>query len=154
MRAAFDCCSAMASIVPLGEDRPVPRTLQELLDGFAEPGAAACVVRGGAIADEAVTGTLDGQRPWTTDTLTMTYSCAKPLSALTVLTAVADGALGLDQRVAELWPAYASHGKGGATVRHVLSRRAGLPAFPEAALDVDFDDRDGLVGLLADAWPV
>lgn len=142
------------SLGALGNDRPVPRTLQELLDGFGEPGAAACVVRGGAIADEAVTGTLDGQRPWTTDTLTMTYSCAKPLTALTVLTVVAEGALGLDQRVAELWPAYAVHGKGGTTVRHVLAHQAGLPAFPEPAAEVAFDDRDALVGLLADAWPV
>src|SRR3954467_5217583 len=118
MRAAFDCCSAMASIVPVGHDRPVARTLQELLDGFDDPGAAACVVREGAVTDEAVTGSVDGERPWTTDTLTMTYSCAKPLAALTVLTAVADGALGLDQRVAELWPAHAVRSKGGTTAPH------------------------------------
>ncbi len=36
---------------------------------------------------------------------------AKPFAALTVLTAVADGALGLDQPVAEVWPAYGAHGK-------------------------------------------
>src|SRR3954451_7943873 len=112
MRAALDCCSAMASIVPVGQDHAVPRTLQQLLDGFDDPGGAACVVRNGALEDEAVVGTLDGERPWSTETLVMTYSCAKPFAALTVLTAVADGALGLDQRVADLWPAYAVHGKG------------------------------------------
>jgi CubicO group peptidase (beta-lactamase class C family) len=144
----------MVSIVPVGQDRPVARTLQELLDGFDDPGAAACVVRDGEIVEEAVRGTLDGDRPWSGDTLTTTYSCAKPLAALTVLTAVAEGALGLDQRVAELWPAYAVHGKGGTTVRHVLAHQAGLPAFPEAAAGVAFDDRDALVALLADAWPV
>jgi len=144
----------MASIVPLREDRPVPRTLQELLDGLDDPGAAACVVQDRAIVDEAVTGTLDGERPWVADTLTMTYSCAKPFAALTVLAVVAEGALGLDQRVAELWPAYAVHGKRGTTVRHVLAHQAGLPAFPEAAAGVEFDDRDALVAVLADAWPV
>ena len=46
------------------------------------------------VRNEAVTGTLDGTRPWTSDTLVMTYSCAKPLAALAVLTAVRDGALG------------------------------------------------------------
>jgi CubicO group peptidase (beta-lactamase class C family) len=46
------------------------------------------------------------------------------------------------------------HGKGGTTVRHVLAHQAGLPAFPEPAAEVAFDDRDALVGLLADAWPV
>ncbi|HET6939941.1 MAG TPA: serine hydrolase domain-containing protein [Nocardioides sp.] len=130
------------------------RTLQELLDGFDDAGAAACVVREGEIVEEAVTGTLDGARSWAIDTLTMTYSCAKPFAALTVLTAGAVGALGLDQRVAELWPAYAAHGKRGTTVRHVLAHQAGVPAFPEAAAGVEFDDREALVALLADAWPV
>jgi CubicO group peptidase (beta-lactamase class C family) len=132
----------------------VSRTLQQLLDDLGDPGAAACVVRDGGVVDEAMTGTLDGVRPWSTDTLVMTYSCAKPLAALTVLTAVRDGALGLDQRVADLWPAYAAHGKEATTVRHVLAHQAGLPAFPEAAAEVEFDDRETLVALVADAVPV
>jgi CubicO group peptidase (beta-lactamase class C family) len=132
----------------------VPRTLHQLLADSAEPGAAVCVVRDGRIVDEAVTGTRDGEHPWTPDTLVMTYSCAKPLAALTVLTLVRDDVLGLDQRVAELWPAYAAHGKGATTVRHVLSHQAGLPAFPEAARDVAYDDRAALTDLLADATPV
>ena len=129
------------------------RTLQALLGDSGDPGAAACVVRGGEIVDEAVTGYLDGERPWTPDTLTMTYSCAKPLAALTVLVLVRDGVLGLDQRVADLWPAYATHGKDATTVRQVLAHQAGLPAFPEAAADVPFDHYDDLVGMLADATP-
>ncbi len=129
-------------------------TLTELLVASGDPGAAACVVRAGEITDEAVTGTLDGARPWTTDTLVMTYSCAKPFAALTVLTAVAEGALALDQPVADLWPAYAAHGKQATTVRHVLAHQAGLPAFPEGATDLAFDDRDALVQLLAEATPV
>ena len=134
--------------------RTLQHVLDDLHDQLGDPGAAACLVRDGAIEDEAVTGTLDGTRPWATDTLTMTYSCAKPFAALTVLTAVAEGALGLDQPVADLWPAYAAHGKQATTVRHVLAHQAGLPAFPEAATDISFDDRDALVQLLADATPV
>ncbi len=134
--------------------RTLQHVLDDLHDQLGDPGAAACVVRDGAVDDEAVTGTLDGARPWATDTLTMTYSCAKPFAALTVLTAVAEGALGLDQPVADLWPAYAAHGKQATTVRHVLAHQAGLPAFPEAATDIAFDDRDALVQLLADATPV
>ena len=129
------------------------RTLQQLLDVLDDPGAAACVIRDG-VAEDAVTGTLDGERPWTVDTLVMTYSCAKPLAALAVLTAVRDGALGLDQRVADLWPEYAAAGKGATTVRHVLTHQAGLPAFPEAAAEIEFDDRESLVALLAEAAPL
>jgi CubicO group peptidase (beta-lactamase class C family) len=143
----------MAPIVPLRQDRLVARTLQQLLDDLDEPGGAACVVVGGEVADEGVAGTLDGARPWTDDTLVMAYSVAKPFAALTVLTVVRDGALGLDQPVADVWPEYAAHGKGATTVRHVLSHRAGLPSFPEAAADVAYDDRETLTRLLAEAVP-
>lgn len=39
-------------------------------------------------------------------------------------------------------------------MRHVLSHQAGLPAFPEEALQVEYDDREMLVGLLAQAAPI
>ena len=39
-------------------------------------------------------------------------------------------------------------------MRHLLSHRAGLPWFAESALTVDFDDRERLAGLLADAAPI
>ncbi len=128
-------------------------TLTELLAASGDPGAAACVVVDGAVVDEAVTGTRDGSTSWTDDTLVMGYSVAKPFAALTVLTVVRDGRLGLDQPVAYVWPAYAAHGKGATTVRHVLAHQAGVPAFPEAAADVPYDDRETLVALLADAVP-
>lgn len=118
-----------------------------------EPGAAACVISPDGSTAEATTGDRGDGTPWTSDTLVMTYSCAKPLAALTVLEAVAGGALGLDQPVSDLWPAYAAHGKQVTTVRHVLSHQAGLAAFPEAAADIAYDDRDALVALLADAAP-
>ncbi len=127
------------------------RSLQQLLDAQQDLGAAACAVRDGRVVDEAVSGTLDGVRPWTTDTLVMTYSCAKPLAALVVLTAVRDGALALDQPVRDVWPEYAAHGKGATTVRHVLSHQAGVPAWTSPA---DWADRATLVDLLAAAEPV
>ena len=131
--------------------------LAALLDSLAaegrEPGGAVCVVRDGMIAAEAAVGTRDGHEPWGPDTLVMTYSVAKPFAALPVLEAVAEGRLGLDQPLVEVWPAYAAAGKAGTTVRHVLSHQAGLPRFPPAAADLAFDDRDALVGLLEAAAP-
>ena len=131
--------------------------LQQLLDRFAldgrEPGGAACVVRDGAVTVEAVSGTVDGDAPWGPDTLVMTYSVAKPFAALTVLAAAAEGRLGLDQPVAELWPAYAAAGKATTTVRHVLSHQAGLPRFPVSAADLAFDDSDALTALLETTAP-
>ena len=128
-------------------------TLAELLTASDDPGAAVCVVVDGAVVDEAMTGTRDGVTHWSDDTLVMGYSVAKPFAALTVLTVVREGRLGLDQPVADLWPAYAAHGKGATTVRHVLAHQAGVPCFPEAAAGVAYDDREALVALLADAVP-
>lgn len=127
--------------------------LADLHASGREPGAAACVVRPDGSVIDAVAGDRGDGVPWASHTLVMTYSCAKPLAALTVLEVVASGALGLDQRVADLWPEYGARGKHGTTVRHVLSHQAGLPAFPEAASDLAYDDRESLVALLADAEP-
>ncbi|MEZ0578855.1 serine hydrolase domain-containing protein [Nocardioides sp. MH1] len=132
---------------------PLVSVLDDLEASGREPGGAACVVRDGEIEVEHHVGTRDGTAPWDAETIVMSYSVAKPFAALTVLTAVADGALGLDQRVAELWPAYAAAGKEATTVRHVLSHAAGLAFFPEAAADVEYDDRDALVAMLAAAAP-
>ena len=128
--------------------------LDELVTTGAEVGAAVSVVRDGAVVADVSAGTrTDAGDPWQPDTLVMTYSLAKPFAALTVLSLVADGLLDVDQRVAEVWPAYGANGKEATTVRHVLSHQAGVLAFPEAAADVAFDDADTLIDALADARP-
>src|SRR5690349_10102451 len=132
---------------------PATRVLDTYAADGSEPGGALCVIRDGAIEVEHHVGTRDGTTPWDAETLVMAYSVAKPFASLTLLTAVADGALGLDQRVAELWPEYAAAGKEATTVRQVLSHSAGLASFPEAAADLPYDDREALVALLAAAAP-
>jgi CubicO group peptidase (beta-lactamase class C family) len=112
------------------------------------------VVRAGAVEIDHSVGTRDGASPWTSDTLVMTFSVAKPFAALAFLDAVAEGQLGLDQAVTSLWPAFGQSGKESTTMRHLLSHQAGLPVFPEKALQVEYDDRQELVDLLAEADPV
>jgi CubicO group peptidase (beta-lactamase class C family) len=130
----------------------------DVLDGLTgtgrEPGGALAVVRDGVVEIDHSVGTRDGSSPWTSDTLVMTFSVAKPFAALAVLDAVAEGLLGLEQTVASVWPAFGQCGKEATTVRHLLCHQGGLPAFPEAALGVEFDDRRTLVDLLAAAAPV
>ena len=128
--------------------------LDRLVASGRESGAAVAVVRDGVVEVDHAGGTRDGSAPWTSDTLVMTFSVAKPFTALACLDAVTAGALGLDTTVASVWPEYGGHGKQDTTVRHLLAHQAGLPAFPEAALDVAYDDRETLVGLLAAASPV
>lgn len=117
------------------------------------PGGAVCVLRDGVVVREECFGTTDGVTPWTPDTLVMCYSVAKPFAALTVLDVVARGGLRLDQRVAEVWPGYAAHGKAATTVRHVLTHAAGQSCFPVAAEGFDYDDLEGLQSLLAASPP-
>ena len=128
--------------------------LDGLVESGVEVGAAVAVVRDGAVEIDHSAGTTDGSEPWRSDTLVMTFSVAKPFAALAFLDAVADGALSLDQPVVAVWPEYARHGKEATTMRHLLSHQAGLPAFPPQAADVRYDDREGLVALLAEAAPV
>ena len=112
------------------------------------------VVRDGVVEVDHVAGTRDGTSPWTSDTLVMTFSVAKPFAALAFLDAVAEGHLSLDQPVASVWPEFGQAGKHATTMWHLLSHQAGLPAFPEGASRVEYDDRETLVDLLAAAAPV
>ena len=128
--------------------------LDTLVASGRDPGCAVAVVRDGVVEVDHTAGTVDGRREWTSDTLVMTYSVAKPFAALVVLDVVSGGAIGLDDPVASVWPEYAVAGKGGTTVRHLLSHQAGLPVFGEEAATVAYDDREALVDLLARSAPV
>lgn len=135
-------------------DRDVAAVLDRLVAEGQDPGGAVAVVRGGVVEVDHVAGTRDGVAPWTSDTLVMTFSVAKPFAALAFLDAVAEGHVGLDQRVGSVWPEFDRSGKQATTMRHLLSHQAGLPAFPEAASGVGYDDRTALVDLLAAAAPI
>ena len=112
------------------------------------------VVRDGVVRTDHCAGTRDGATPFTSDTLVMTFSVAKPFAALAFLDAVAEGHLGLDQLVTSVWPAYGQAGKQSTTMRHLLAHQAGLPAFPVDASRVEYDDRVALVDLLAEDTPI
>ena len=85
----------------------------------------------GGWADEART------RLWQPDTLVNFYSVGKALISLLALQLVDDGTLSLDQPIASVWPEFAAHGKGAATIRHALCHQAGVPAIRERLADDD-----------------
>jgi CubicO group peptidase (beta-lactamase class C family) len=47
------------------------------------------------------------------------------------------GVLDYDTPIAEVWPAFAAHGKSSITLRHALSQSAGVPGLPQ---DITIDD--------------
>lgn len=60
------------------------------------------------------------------DTLFGVYSSTKGAAHLVMALLVQDGTLELDREVAHYWPEFAAEGKGGSTLRELLSHRAGV----------------------------
>ncbi|WP_283137191.1 serine hydrolase domain-containing protein [Rhizohabitans arisaemae] len=130
---------------------PVREVFSKLVEEGRETGAGLSIWAGGKEVVGLSGGWADTARsaPWRGDTLVHTYSTSKPFAALTALTAVADGALELDEPVGNHWKEFASHGKERTTLRHILTHRAGFPGFPAAAGSLDLLDDAGLRHLLA-----
>ena len=129
--------------------------VQRSVDAGDEIGAGVSVWhRGQKVLDLAVGTRNDAGDPWQLDTLVHTYSVAKPFAALAALSAVADGSIGLDQPISDVWPEFGANGKAAITLRQVLSHQSGVFAFPESASAIDPLDGEALVDLLADAAPL
>lgn len=130
---------------------PVRDAFTRLVDDGRETGAGLSVWAHGAEVVGLAGGWADvaKTRPWKPDTLVHTYSASKPFAALAALTAVAEGKIGLDEPVSAYWTEYGAADKQQTTLRHILTHRAGLPAFPATARDVDLLDDDALRAALA-----
>jgi CubicO group peptidase (beta-lactamase class C family) len=98
---------------------------------------------------------MDEQRtlPWRRDTLVDVFSLGKAMTTLCVLMLVDRGLVELDVPVARYWPEFAAAGKGGVTVRMLLSHRAGLPAVRRTLSDRSIYDWDAMVATLAAEEP-
>jgi CubicO group peptidase (beta-lactamase class C family) len=94
-----------------------------------EVGAACCVYRDGRPVVDAWAGQADATtgRAWARDTIALVFSCTKGITAICANLLIERGALDPDAPVADYWPEFATNGKEGVLVRHVLSHRAGLP---------------------------
>ena len=120
-----------------------------------EVGAAACIVIDGVTVVDLVGGWADPVRavPWRHDTLVDYYSVGKAFVALLALQLVDNGLIGLDDPICTVWPEFANGGKEGATLRHALCHRAGVPAIHEPLTDEDLWDWDRMAGALARTAP-
>lgn len=127
------------------------QTLRPLFEqNFAERGelgASISVYHEGEEVLNLSGGSLDrsGARPWEADTLVPVWSATKGVAAVTCLLALEGAGLSLDDRVVELWPAFAGGGKGDVTFRQLLSHTAGLSALDGV---VHIDDTAAVVAAL------
>jgi CubicO group peptidase (beta-lactamase class C family) len=99
-----------------------------------EVGAAVCVYLGGRPVVDLWAGLADREagRAWQRDTMVVTNSATKGITATVAHVLVERGLLDLDAPVAAYWPEFAANGKQDVSVRWVLSHRAGIPTLDEA----------------------
>jgi CubicO group peptidase (beta-lactamase class C family) len=127
-------------------------------DNFAERGevgAAVNVIVDGRSVVDLAGGWADPsrQRAWQPDTLANFYSVGKAFIALLVLQLVDSGLIGLDDPIATVWPEFAVGGKEGATIRHALCHRAGVPAIRQQLTNDDLWDWQRMTAALAATEP-
>jgi len=123
---------------------------------YAEVGAALCVYRRGEKVVDLWAGFANAERtrPWAADTLVNVWSTTKTATAVAVARCVDRGLIAYDQPVAEVWPEFATAGKGAITIAEVMSHQAGLPGFVEPTTLDDFYDWDRVTARLAAQAPV
>jgi CubicO group peptidase (beta-lactamase class C family) len=90
-------------------------------------GALVVRLRGETVVD-LCTGWADRAhtRPWKPETLALSFSTTKGIASTVVHRLAERGELAYDEPIATYWPEFAAGGKGGVTVRDLLTHRAGL----------------------------
>lgn len=102
---------------------------------FGELGAAVSIWQNGRSLLELAGGFRDMRReqPWSSDTIVIVWSATKGLGSACLLRVLQEQAIGLERRVAELWPEFAQAGKSEITLAQLLSHQAGLAALDQPA---------------------
>ncbi|SEG29500.1 CubicO group peptidase, beta-lactamase class C family [Nonomuraea solani] len=109
---------------------PVREAFERNFRPGGEVGAGLTVYRHGEPVVDLWGGHADEKtgRPWRRDTIAPLASTCKTFATGAVLVLAGRGEVDLEAPVARYWPEFAQRGKGGITVRTLLSHRAGLPS--------------------------
>ncbi len=126
------------------------------------PAIGLCLMYRGEIVMERAIGHLRGNGlppgdlvPIRHDSLFNLYSCTKAISAMLIHLLDERRQIHLDDPVCEYVRGFERHGKGGITIRQVLTHRAGIPALPGERFSLDLlADRRHILELLCDARPL
>lgn len=124
-------------------------------DERGEVGAALCVVQDGTPVVDLWGGMADPARriKWQRDTLVNVWSTTKGLTAIALAMLVDRGRVAYDDPVAEIWPAFAAHGKDDVTIAQLVSHQAGLTGFREPVGIEAFYDSEQAADRLSQAEP-
>ncbi len=109
----------------------VTEALHHAVATLGETGLQVAAIHRGEVVVDTFAGIADPAtgRPVDGNTLFTVWSMSKGVTATVVHRLVERGILAYDEPLARWWPAFGAHGKGGITVRHALSHRAGLKDF-------------------------
>jgi CubicO group peptidase (beta-lactamase class C family) len=128
------------------------------------PAIAICMRRRGEIILDRAIGHARGNSPQdpegaplvkaTPDTLFNFFSGSKSVTAMLIHLLQEEDQLHVDEPVATFIPEFAKRRKHGITIRDVLTHRAGIPATPEEAIDLDLLSKsDEIVRAFCDLEP-
>ena len=133
----------------------VHRALAGNFRDHGEVGAAIAITIDGRLVVDLWAGWADRARtrPWQRDTLVNVFSVGKAMAALSLLILVERRQVDLDAPVAHYWPEFAARGKGGITVRMLLSHRAGLPGIRRSLPRFAMYDWELMTSALAEEEP-
>jgi CubicO group peptidase (beta-lactamase class C family) len=142
------------------KDKEMNAAVQKVLDAAIAKGyqnsVQCCVyIRGEKVVD-AWAGTYEknGSRKIDGDTLFSVYSTGKGMFASVALRLVEMGEIGLDTKIADVWPEFGCNGKENIKFWHVLSHRSGLPAtFPYATFE-EYCDWNAMTNTAAAVKPL
>lgn len=96
---------------------------------------------------------LKTRKPWTNQTLSLTFSVTKGMAAAVMAVAHSRGYFELDEHVAAYWPEFAQCDKQHITVRQLLAHQAGLIAVDKPINAKMLADHDLLANILACQTP-
>lgn len=132
----------------------VAKVLAEQLEQ-THGGAAVCVYHNGRKVVDVWGGKRDrAGRPWEQDTLSISFSTTKGVTATLLHMMVDRGLLHYDDPVAKHWPEFAEGGKDEITVRHLLTHTANLYDVRNLIEHADqMSDWDEMTRLLAQCTP-
>lgn len=142
-----------------GHCDPAFRGVREVFEAqFAQGrnlGASVAVFAGGRPVVDLWGGIADARtgRAWERDTPCLAFSCTKAVTAAAALLLAERGEVALDRPVSGWWPEFGAHGKEEITGEHLLTHRAGLPAFARPVSAEEAADPAAMADLLAGQAP-
>ncbi|MEZ5232548.1 MAG: serine hydrolase domain-containing protein [Acidimicrobiales bacterium] len=133
--------------------------VQELIDRQVaegtQIGVQVCAYRNGEPFVDVVAGIRGpgDARPVEPDSLFLSFSATKGVTALAVHQLADRGLLDYDAPVAQYWPAFGAHGKDRLTVAQAMSHQAGLHALPKPLQPEHLTDWDAALRRMEEGVP-